>query len=326
MKKALITGITGQDGSYLAELLLNKGYEVHGLVRPLGLGVLKINYPNINHLSLNENLTLHYGNLIDCSFIWRVFKEIEPDEVYHLAGQKQSQNFEDDFGSFSINIDVVYFFLSAIKALKPLCGFYFAGSSEMFGKVSSSPQDETVPFNPISPYAISKVATFNLIKTYRETYGIFACTGILFNHESPRRDLKFVSRKITSTAAKIKLGLEKELRLGDLDAKRDWGFAGDYVEAMWMMLQSEKADDYVIGAGETHTVREFIKTAFDYLGLDWRKFVIIDKKFLRQPEIAEIRANPAKIKKVLNWIPKVKFSNLVKIMVDADLKLLDNKK
>jgi GDPmannose 4,6-dehydratase len=325
MKKALITGVTGQDGSYLTELLLEKGYKVHGLARPLGPEVSKTNYPNINHLFPKKNFILHHGDLMDYPTIQRLFQEIKPDEVYHLAGQKQSQKFEDDFGSFALNINVTQFFLSAIKNLKPRCRFYLAGSSEMFGRALISPQDESTLFNPVSPYAISKVAAFHLIKTYREFYNIFACTGILYNHESPRRDFKFVSRKITSTAAKIKLGLEKELRLGDLDAKRDWGFAGDYVEAMWMMLQSEKADDYVIGTGETHTVREFVEIVFDYLGLNWRKFVVIDKKFLRQPEIAEIRANPAKIKKALNWAPKVKFSNLVRMMVDADLKLLKNK-
>lgn len=325
MKKALIAGITGQDGSYLAELLLNKGYEVHGLVRPLGLGVAKINYPNINHL-LNENLILHYGDLIDCSFIWRVFKEIEPDEVYHLAGQKQAQNFEDDFGSFALNIDVVYFFLSAIKSLKPSCRFFFAGSSEMFGKVSISPQDETTPFNPISPYAISKAAAFNLIKTYRETYGVFACTGILYNHESPRRGLGFVTRKITSTAVKIKLGLEKELQLGNLEAKRDWGFAGDFAEAMRLMLQADKPDDYVIGAGETHSVREFVKVAFGYLGLDYKKFVKTNKIFLKPLDDFEFKANSSKIKNILGWNPKIGFEEIVKMMVDADLKLLDYKK
>ncbi len=325
-KRALITGVTGQDGSYLAELLLKNGYEVYGLTRVMAFEDYQQRFSRINHLLKENKIILHYGDIADYPTVWRIIFRVKPDEVYHLAAVSSvTSSFEDDFGTFKNNADSVHYFLSAIKELNSGTKFYFAGSSEMFGRPKTSPQDENIPFNPISPYAISKLTGFNLTRMYREIHKIFTCTGITYNHESPRRGSNFVTRKITSTAAKIKLGLAKELRLGSLDAKRDWGFAGDYVEAMWLMLQADKADDYVIGTGESHTVQEFIEVAFSHLGLDWQKFVVIDKEFIRPPESFEFRANPAKLKTVLNWQPKVKFENMVKMMVDADLKSLKDK-
>ncbi|MBI5305978.1 GDP-mannose 4,6-dehydratase [Candidatus Wolfebacteria bacterium] len=323
MKKALITGITGQDGSYLAELLLEKGYEVHGLARVMAFEDSQHRFSRINHLLKENRIILHYGDINDYPTVWRIIFKIKPDEVYHLAAISSIiSSFEDDFGTFKTNSDSVHYFLSAIKELNSNTKFYFAGSSEMFGRPKISPQNENTQFNPISPYAISKLTGFNLTRMYREVHKIFACTGITYNHESPRRGFNFVTRKITSMAAKIKLGLAKELQLGSLDAKRDWGFAGDFVEAMWLMLQADESDDYVIGTGETHTVQELIEIAFSHIGLDWQKFVVIDKEFVRSPETFEFRANPEKIKIVLGWHPKVKFENMVKMMVDADLKLL----
>ena len=320
MKKAFITGITGQDGSYLAELLLSKGYEVHGLDRRVAFENSTQRYSRINHLLLDNKVNLHYGDITDYPTLWKLIFKIQPDEIYHLAAQSHVKvSFEDEFGTFKNNIGGTHFILSVIKELKPDCKFYFAASSEMFGQVKSSPQDENTPFNPVSPYGISKVAGFELTKMYREAYKIFGCSGIFFNHESPRRGSEFVTRKITATAAKIKLGMEKELRLGNLEAKRDWGFAGDYVEAMWLMLQQEKPDDYVIGTGENHTVKEFVEVAFGVLGLDWQKYVVVDENFFRPLEVHALLANPEKAKKKLGWEPKTKFDDLVKIMVEDDL-------
>lgn len=320
MKKAFITGITGQDGSYLAELLLSKGYEVHGLDRRVAFENSTQRYSRINHLLLDNKVNLHYGDITDYPTLWKLIFKIQPDEIYHLAAQSHVKvSFEDEFGTFKNNIGGTHFILSVIKELKPDCKFYFAASSEMFGQVKSSPQDENTPFNPVSPYGISKVAGFELTKMYREAYKIFSCSGIFFNHESPRRGSEFVTRKITATAAKIKLGMEKELRLGNLEAKRDWGFAGDYVEAMWLMLQQEKPDDYVIGTGENHTVKEFVEVAFGVLGLDWQKYVVVDENFFRPLEVHALLANPEKAKKKLGWEPKTKFDDLVKIMVEDDL-------
>lgn len=324
MKKALITGITGQDGSYLAELLLDKGYQVHGIIRRVAFEDPEHRLWRIRHIL--DKVVLHSASLESYASIFNVVEEIKPDECYHLAAQSfVSYSFEDEFSTINTNINGTSHVLSAIKQKAPRCKFYFAGSSEMFGLTRQSPQNEETVFHPRSPYGISKVAGFHLVQNYRESYGLFASNGILFNHESPRRGLEFVSRKITHGAAKIKLGLEKELRLGNLDAKRDWGFAKDYCKAMWLMLQQTKPDDYVIATGETHTVREFVELAFDCAGLNWKKYVKIDKQLYRPAEVNILLGDYSKAKKELGWRPETKFNNLVKMMVEADLKLLKNR-
>ncbi len=316
--KAFITGITGQDGSYLAELLLSKGYEVHGIVRRVALEDPKHRTWRINHI--RDRVKLHSASLESYASVFNVVEKIRPDECYHLAAQSfVSYSFEDEFSTMNTNIDGTHAILSALKERAPKCRFYFAGSSEMFGVAPQSPQNETTPLMPRSSYGISKLAGYHLTRNYREAYGMFACSGILFNHESPRRGFEFVTRKITNAAARIKLGLEKELRLGNLDAKRDWGFAGDYVKAMWLMLQQEKPDDFVAATGETHTIREFLDLAFDHVGLDWKKFVSTDKQLFRPAEIFELKGDYSKARKILNWKPEVSFTELVHMMVDADL-------
>jgi len=321
MKKALITGITGQDGSYLAESLLKKGYEVHGIVRRVALEDPEHRLWRIRHIF--NKIKLHPGTLETYASIFNIVEKIKPQECYHLAAQSfVSYSFEDEFSTINTNINGTMHILSAIKQRAPKCKFYFAGSSEMFGKVRETPQNEGTPFHPRSPYGISKVAGFELTRNYREAYDIFALSGILFNHESPRRGFEFVSRKISSGAAEIKLGFSKKLRLGNLKAKRDWGFAGDYVEAMWLMLQQDNPDDYVIATGETHTVKEFAELAFDRAGLDWKKYVVTDKNFYRPAEVNLLIGDYAKAKKKLGWEPKVRFQDLVKMMVDADLNRL----
>jgi len=268
-KKALITGITGQDGSYLAEHLLNLGYEVHGLVRRVALEEPERRFGRIRHIV--DRLILHPANLESYPSIFQMISRHKFDECYHLAAQSfVAESFSDGFGTMNTNINGTHYVLAALKELAPECRFYFAGSSEMFGKVVEVPQTEATPFRPRSPYGISKVAGFHLTMNYREAYGMFCCNGILFNHEGPRRGFEFVTRKITSSAAKIKLGLSKELRLGNLDARRDWGHAADYVEAMHLMLQQPEPGDYVVATGETHSVREFCELAFSYVGLDYR--------------------------------------------------------
>lgn len=322
MKRALVTGITGQDGSYLAEILLEKGYEVHGLGRRVASENQTTRFSRIDHLL--SKIHLHYGDIADYPTLWKLIAEITPDEVYHLAAQSQvAVSFEDEFGTLKANALSTSYLLSAIRSLKPDCRFYFAATSEMFGGAKVTPQDERTPFDPVSPYAISKVASFFTTKMYREGYGIHACSGILFNHESPRRGFEFVTRKITTTAARIKLGLDKELRLGNLDTKRDWGFAGDYVKAMWLMLQAEKADDYVVGTGESHTVKEFVEATFEALDLDWQEYIIIDKKLFRPTDPVDLRADASKARSVLGWAPTIKFKELVRIMVENDLHLLN---
>jgi GDPmannose 4,6-dehydratase len=252
-----------------------------------------------------------------------VVEKIRPDECYHLAAQSfVSYSFEDEFSTISTNINGTHYVLSAIKEKDPKCKFYFAASSEMFGHVRKTPQTENTPFHPRSPYGISKVAGFDLTRNYREAYGLFACNGILFNHESPRRGFEFVTRKITSTVAQIKLGLAKELRIGNLEAKRDWGFAGDYVKAQWLMLQQDKPDDYVVATGETQSVREFLKAAFDYVDLDWKKYTKIDRQFYRPAEVHLLIGDYSKARRKLKWKPVVKFEQLVRMMVDADLERL----
>lgn len=317
-KRALITGISGQDGSYLSELLLAKGYEVHGLVRRVAFEKEKWRFSRLAH---RDTLILHNGDITDYAGMARLLMKVKPDEIYHLAAQSFVQvSFEDDFNTMSNNIEGTHFLLRAAmeSGLKPK--FYFAGSSEMFGQVIQTPQDEATPFNPVSPYAISKTTGYYLTRMYRKAYDLFACNGILFNHESPRRGLEFVTRKITHTAALIKLGKVKKLELGNPDAKRDWGFAGDYVEAMWLMLQQPKPDDYVIATGETHTVREFVELAFDHIKLDPKKFVVYNTKGnLRRAEVPLLLGDASKAKNLLGWKPKVNFQKLVIMMMDSDL-------
>lgn len=318
-KRALITGITGQDGSYLAELLLEKGYEVHGIIRRVAFEDPAHRLWRINHIV--NKIHLHSASLESYASIFNVVEKVRPDEFYHLAAQSfVSYSFEDEFSTILSNINGTHYVLSALKQKAPGCRLYFAASSEMFGKVHVTPQNENTPFNPRSPYGISKVAGFHLTKNYRETYGLHASSGILFNHESPRRGAEFVTRKITSQAARIKLGMEGRIRLGNLEAKRDWGFAGEYVRAMWMMLQQEKPDDYVIGTGECHSVREFLETAFRYLGLDPYKYLEIDETLYRPSEVMLLQADASKAKKALSWIPEMSFEELVRLMVDSDLK------
>lgn len=318
MKKALITGITGQDGSYLAELLLKKGYQVHGIVRRVALEDVEHRLWRIRHLL--DRLILHSASLESYASIFNVVERVKPQECYHLAAQSfVSYSFEDEFSTINTNINGTHFVLAAIKQKAPDCKFYFAASSEMFGQAKQSPQDEQTNFYPRSPYGISKLVGFDLTRNYREAYGLFACSGILFNHESPRRGYEFVSRKISDAAAKIKLGVQGELNLGNLKAKRDWGFAGDYVQAMWLMLQQRKPDDYVVATGKTHSVEEFAKLAFAYLGLNWQDYVKVDKTLYRPAEINELKGNFRKAKEKLGWAPKLGFEQLVKMMVDSDL-------
>ncbi|HOW58887.1 MAG TPA: GDP-mannose 4,6-dehydratase [Candidatus Omnitrophota bacterium] len=317
-KKALITGITGQDGSYLAEFLLDKGYEVHGIVRRVALEDPAHRTWRINHI--REKLKLHSASLESYSSVFNVVEKIQPDECYHLAAQSfVSYSFEDEFSTMNTNINGTHSILSALKERAPKCRFYFAGSSEMFGVAPQSPQNEATPLFPRSSYGISKLAGFHLTRNYREAYKMFACNGILFNHESPRRGFEFVTRKITDTVAKIKMGQATELRLGNLEAKRDWGFAGDYVTAMWFMLQQKTPDDFVIATGETHTVREFLEISFGHVDLDWQKYVKKDEQFFRPAEIYELKGDFAKARRVLNWKPTVSFKELVHRMVDHDL-------
>ena len=318
-KVALITGITGQDGSYLAELLLSKGYEVHGIVRRVALEDENHRLWRIRKI-LND-VTLHAGSLESYASLFNIVLKIKPEEVYHLAAQSYvGYSFEDEFSTLNININGTHYLLSAVKEFADSkIKFYFAGSSEMFGKTKESPQNENTPFNPRSSYGISKVTGFYLTKNYREAYKLHASTGILFNHESPRRGFEFVTRKITHAVARIKKGLQKKLKLGNLKAKRDWGHAKDYVEAMWMILQQNNSDDFVIGTGKEHTVEDFANKAFSHVGLNYKDHVILDKKLIRPAEVDTLLANPNKAKKILKWKQKISFDDLVKNMVDHDL-------
>jgi GDPmannose 4,6-dehydratase len=318
VKRALITGITGQDGSYLAEFLLGKGYEVHGMVRRVALEDPAHRLWRIRHIK--ESVILHPASLESYASIFSVVEKIQPQECYHLAAQSfVSYSFEDAFSTLNTNINGTLYVLSALKEKAPNCKFYFAATSEMFGAAKNTPQNENTPFHPRSPYGISKVAGFDLTRNFRESYNLFACSGILFNHESPRRGFEFVTRKISSGATRIKSGLEHTLRLGNLEARRDWGFAGDYVEAMWLMLQQDGPDDYVIATNETHSVREFAELAFGYLGLDWKDHVRVDDTFYRPAEVYLLKGDYNKGKRVLGWEPRVEFQELVKMMVEADL-------
>lgn len=322
-KIAFITGITGQDGSYLAELLLDKDYEVYGLVQ-------SFSYQNnenwrISHI-LNK-IILHSGDVSNYEIIYELIKKIQPNEVYHLATKHDLENSLQNYYEIQrTNINSTYYFLNAIKELKLDCKFFFASSSNIFGKVISSPQNEQTIFNPNSLYGISKVASMQLVKMYRREQDIFACFGILYNHESPRRDIYFLPRKITRAAARIKAGKEKELVLGNINIKRDWGFAGDYVEAMWLMLQAEKPDDYVIGSGEIHSIKDILDIAFREVGLDWENYIVINREFFRKEGDVSMVADISKIKNKLGWQPKVKFEDLIKMMIKEDIRLNDGNK
>ena len=319
MKRALITGITGQDGSYLAELLLSKGYEVHGIVRRVALEDPTGRFTRL--ASILDRLVLHPASLESYASIFKVIAEVQPDECYHLAAQSfVAESFEDGFSTMNININGTHHVLAALREACPRCRFYFAGSSEMFGKVRESPQNEHTPFHPRSPYGISKVSGYYLTMNYREAYGLFACSGILFNHESPRRGREFVTRKITTGVARIKAGHQKELRLGNLDALRDWGHAADYVEAMWRMLQQDDPQDYVVATGETHSVREFCDVAFGEAGLDWKEFVLSDPKFFRPAEVEVLTGNAGKASAALGWHRRYDFKALIREMVQSDLR------
>jgi GDPmannose 4,6-dehydratase len=318
MKKALITGITGQDGSYLAEFLLEKGYEVHGIVRRVALEDIEGRLGRIKHIK--DRIKLHPASMENYASLFKVVNQVRPEECYHLAAQSfVSYSFEDEFSTIDINVRGTHYLLASIKELVPQCRFYFAASSEMFGRVDETPQRETTPFHPRSPYGISKVAGYELTRNYREAYKIFGCCGILFNHESPRRGFEFVTRKISRGIARIKLGLSSEIYLGNLSAMRDWGFAGDYVQAMWLMLQQDAPDDYVIATGETHSVEEFVQEAFAHVGLDWKKYIKFDEALMRPAEVNLLKGDYTKAQKVLGWRPKVKFKELVAMMVDADI-------
>lgn len=320
MKKALITGITGQDGSYLAEYLLEKGYEVHGIVRRVAMEDPEHRMWRLRHLQ--GKVHLHAASLESYPSLYQVIQRVKPAECYHLAAQSfVSYSFEDEFSTMNTNVNGTHYVLSALRELVPDVRFYFAASSEMFGKVHSVPQTETTPFHPRSAYGISKVAGFHLTRNYREAYNLFALSGILYNHESPRRGFEFVTRKITSHAAKIKLGLEKQLRLGNLDAKRDWGNAREYVKAMWLMLQQNEPDDFLICTGEAHSVREFAKMAFECVGMNYEDYVEVDPEFFRAAEVDLLLGDCTKARQKLGWQYDLKFADLVKEMVDADLKL-----
>lgn len=321
MKKALITGITGQDGSYLSEHLLTLGYEVHGIVRRVALEQPEQRLGRLR--TVLDKVKIHPANLDSYASIFHVFTREQFDECYHLAAQSfVAESFADGFSTMSTNINGTHYVLAALRELQPKCKFYFAGSSEMFGKVRETPQRESTPFYPRSPYGISKCAGFQLTVNYREAYGMFCCNGVLFNHESPRRGLEFVTRKITHGVARIKTGLASELRLGNLDAKRDWGHARDYVQAMHLMLQQPAADDYVVATGETHSVRELCELAFSEAGLDYRDFVKIDQSVYRPAEVDLLIGDASKARKVLGWEPRADFRSLIKEMVHADLEAL----
>lgn len=330
MKKALITGITGQDGSYLAEFLLKKGYEVYGMIRRVALENPKHHLSRINHLIEDDAIVLYAATLENYPSICHILAETEPDEIYHLASQSfVSFSFEDEHSTMNTNIAGTHFLLSACRQIVPKVKFYFAGSSEMFGKAAEVPQTEKTPFHPRSPYGISKVAGHNLTRYYRENKRIemFAVSGILFNHESPRRGMEFVTRKITHTAALIKHGLAEKLMLGNPDAQRDWGFAGDYVEAMWLMLQQPNPDDYVIATGETHSVREFAEEALKIVGLDPQRHIVWNNPAdVRPLEVELLVGNASKAHTILGWKPKVRFKELIRMMVEADMELVANQR
>ena len=324
MKKALITGITGQDGSYLAEFLLAKGYEVHGIIRRAST----FNTGRIDHLYQDPHINgvrlfLHYGDIADSTNLIKLLYRLQPDEVYHLAAQSHVRvSFDIPEYTGDVTALGTIRILEAIRETGLKTKFYQAGSSEMYGKVIETPQRETTPFYPRSPYGVAKVYSHWITVNYRESYGLFACNGILFNHESPRRNETFVTRKITAAAARIKAGLQDRLYLGNLDARRDWGYAKEYVEAMWLMLQQDEPDDYVIATGEAHTVQDFLSEAFECVGQDWHELVDIDPKYYRPAEVDLLLGDASKAKQKLGWEPKTRFRELVRLMVDADIAAL----
>ncbi|MAH02731.1 MAG: GDP-mannose 4,6-dehydratase [Candidatus Pelagibacter sp.] len=320
-KVALITGITGQDGSYLAELLLSKGYEIHGTVRRVALEDATHRLWRIRKI-LND-ITLHSASLESYASIFKIVQKVKPDEVYHLAAQSYvAYSFEDEFSTLNTNINGTHYILSAVKEFNKNLKFYFAGSSEMFGKVNQTPQTENTPFHPRSSYGISKVAGYHLTRNYREAYNLHASTGILFNHESQRRGFEFVTRKISYAVARIKKGLQKKVKLGNIKAKRDWGHSQDYVMAMWSMLQQKNSGDYVIGTGIEHSVEEFAKKAFEHVGLNYKDYVIVDENLIRPAEVDTLLADYSKAKKILKWEPKISFDDLVTSMVESDLEFI----
>jgi GDPmannose 4,6-dehydratase len=317
LPKALITGVTGQDGSYLAEFLLEQGYEVIGMARRSST----VNFSRIHHIQ--DRITLVSGDLLDQGSLINILHKYQPDEVYNLAAQSfVPASWEQPVFTGGVTALGVTRMLEAIRTVNPNIRFYQASSSEMFGKVREVPQSENTPFYPRSPYGVAKVYGHWITVNYRESYDLFAVSGILFNHESPRRGLEFVTRKVTYGVARIKLGLADELRLGNLDSQRDWGYAGDYVRAMWLMLQQDKPDDYVVGTGETHPVRELCEVAFDRVGLNWQEYVVQDPRFMRPAEVDLLVSNPSKAGRVLGWEPMVSFRELVQMMVDSDVELL----
>jgi len=316
-KKALVTGVTGQDGSYLAEFLLEKGYEVIGMVRRTST----VNFERIKHIQ--DQITLAPGDLMDQVSIIDILREHRPNEVYNLAAQSFVPiSWSQPVLTGEVTALGVTRVLDAIRTVDPTIRFYQASSSEMFGKVRETPQNENTPFYPRSPYGVAKVYGHWITVNYRESYDLFACSGILFNHESPRRGLEFSTHKVTHGVARIKLGLDNELRMGNLDAKRDWGYAGDYVKAMWLMLQQDEPDDYVVGTGSTHSVRELCEVAFDYLDLDWQDHVVVDPRFLRPADVDFLVADATKARTKLGWEPTVTFEELIQMMIDADLEAL----
>ena len=316
-KVALITGITGQDGSYLAEFLIKKKYQVHGIVRRVALEDRSHRLWRIKHIL--KKIHIHAASLESYASIVKIIQKIRPTEIYHLAAQSYvDYSFRDEFSTLNININGTHYLLSAVKDFSPKTKFYFAGSSEMFGKVQEVPQNEKTPFYPRSAYGISKVTGHDLTRNYREAYNLFCCTGILFNHESPRRGFEFVTRKISHGVAKIKLGMEKKLMLGNLDAKRDWGHAKDYVEAMWKMLQKNKPDDFVVSTGKQHSVREFARQAFSVAGLDYKKHVVVDRNLFRPAEVNTLLGNYSKARKILKWKPKENIHSLIEEMIESE--------
>ncbi len=319
MKRALITGITGQDGSYLAEFLLKKGYEVHGMVRRAAIEDPEHRMSRIRDIL--HKLNIHSGSLESLSSVFKVIQNIKPDECYHLAAQSfVSYSFEDEFSTLLTNINGTHHVLTAIKELVPDCKLYFAASSEMFGNAQESPQNEKTPFYPRSAYGISKLTGYHLVRNFREAYNLFAAVGILFNHESPRRGFEFVTRKISSNVAKIKLGITTELVLGNLDAKRDWGHAKEYVNAMWMMMQSDTPDDYVIATGKSYSIQNFLEISFSHVGLNYKDYVRTEKKYYRPSEIHDLIGDCSKAKRKLGWNYNLSFDDLVIEMVENDLR------
>ena len=321
VRRAMISGITGQDGSYIAELLLSKGYDVHGIVRRVAIEDPEHRLTRLD--AIRSRVHVHAASLESYASIHQVVAQVMPDECYHLAAQSfVSYSFDDEFSTLNANINGTHYLLAAVKNIVPHCRFYFAGSSEMFGKAEEVPQTERTRFHPRSTYGISKVAGFELTRNYREAYNLHASSGILFNHESPRRGFEFVTRKITSGVARILAGRSKELRLGNLDAKRDWGHAREYVQGMWLMLQQDAPDDYVIATGETHTVREFAELAFAHVGLNWRDYVVPDPDLFRPAEVNLLQGDASKARTKLGWTHRIGFEELVREMVEADCRML----